>query len=189
MSSARRRPVTYDDLAKVPEHMVAEIIGGELVTSPRPASPHALAAAGILRDLAGFHGPPGGPARPGGWWILMEPELHLGADVLVPDIAGWRHERMAAVPNVAAFELAPDWVCEVVSPSTAQIDRARKMQIYARESVGHLWLVDPLARTIEAYRLRAGQWIVASTHGGSEPIRAEPFDGVEIDPARWWLEP
>src|SRR5882724_12528067 len=108
MSSARRRPVTYDDLVKVPEHMVAEIIGGELLTSPRPASPHALAAAGILRDLAGFHGPPGGPARPGGWWILMEPELHLGADVLVPDIAGWRHERMAAMPNVSAFELAPN---------------------------------------------------------------------------------
>jgi Uma2 family endonuclease len=93
------------------------------------------------------------------------------------------------VPNVAAFDLAPDWVCEVVSPSTAQLDRARKMQIYAREHVGHLWLVDPLARTIEIYRLDAGRWVVASTHGGSEPVRAEPFEQCDLDPGRWWLEP
>jgi Uma2 family endonuclease len=189
VSGARRKPVTYDDLVRVPEHLVAEIVGGELFTSPRPAAPHALAATGILGDLFNFHGAPGDPARPGGWWILIEPELHLQADVLVPDLAGWRHERMPVVPNVAAFTLPPDWLCEVISPSTAQLDRARKMQVYAREGVAHMWLVDPLARTLEIYRLEGGSWIVVRTHGGSDPVRAEPFDSCDIHPARWWPQP
>src|SRR5207249_2269272 len=98
-------------------------------------------------------GAPGGADRPGGWWILFEPELHLGENVLVPDHAGWRRERMPLLPDVAAFTLAPDWVCEVISPSTAHIDRGRKLRAYAREQVAHLWFVDPLARTIEVYRL------------------------------------
>ncbi len=115
MKSARRPSATYDDLRRVPEHMVAEIIEGELVTSPRPASRHAFATSVMLSDLLGkFHGPPGAPGRLGGWWILFEPELHMGADVLVPDIAGWRHERMPVVPDVAAFEQAPGWACEVL---------------------------------------------------------------------------
>jgi len=189
MSSARRKPARYDELLNVPDYLVAEIVGGELVTNPRPASPHAFAAVGIVRALDDFHAPPGDPTRRGGWWILMEPELHLDDDVLVPDLAGWRHERMPSVPNVAAFDLAPDWACEVVSPSTARLDRARKMQIYARAHVARLWLVEPLARTIEVYRLEADRWIVASTHGGSEPFRAEPFEQSELDPGRWWLEP
>lgn len=189
MKPARRRPVTYDDLRRVPEHMVAEIIEGELVTGPRPASRHALASSGILRGLDRFHGPPGNPDQPGGWWILSEPELHLGADVLVPDIAGWRHERMAVLPDVAAFTQAPDWICEVLSASTAQIDRSRKMHIYARERVAHLWLVDPVAKTLEVYRLEGERWLVASTHGGAGRVRAEPFDAIELDVARWWLEP
>ncbi len=168
--------------------MVAEIIEGELVTSPRPASRHAFASSVVLSDLMGqFHGP-GAPGRLGGWWILYEPELHLGADVIVPDLAGWRHERMPVVPDVAAFEQAPDWICEVLSASTAQIDRGRKMRIYAREEVGHLWLVDPLARTLEVYRREGERWVVTGTHGGVARVRVEPFDAIELDLARWWLE-
>jgi Uma2 family endonuclease len=173
---------------KVPDHLVAEIIDGELVTTPRPASPHARAESVIGQDLAPFDRRPGGPAGPGGWWILDEPELHLGEDVIVPDLAGWRHERMPAIPNVAAFTLAPDWVCEVISPRTGRIDRSRKMRIYARERVSHLWFVDPLARTLEVYRLEGERWVVASTHGGAEAVRAEPFDAIAVELARWWLE-
>lgn len=187
MSAAPRR-VTYDDLIAVPDHLVAEIVDGELVTSPRPASPHARASTRLGSALVNhFDGPPGGMDAPGGWWILAEPELHLGADVLVPDIAGWRMARMPVIPHVVGFTLAPGWVCEVVSPSTARLDRSRKMQIYAREGVGHLWLLDPLTRTLEVYRLEAGRWVVASVHGGDEPVRAEPFDAVALDPALWWL--
>jgi len=188
MKSARRR-ATYDDLLAVPEHMVAEIIEGELIVSPRPASPHARAATVMSADLLGsFDRPPGGAGAPGGWWILGEPELHLGEDVLVPDLAGWRRDRMPVLPNVAAFKQAPDWACEVVSPSTGRIDRGRKMRIYAREQVGHLWIVDPIVRTLEVYRLEDGRWVVMSAHGGADRVRAEPFEAIELAIDRWWLE-
>lgn len=188
MEPARRR-ATYEDLLRVPEHMVAEIIDGELIASPRPASPHAHAASGIGSDTWGrFNGPPNGPGRPGGWWILFEPELHFGEDVLVPDLAGWRRERMPVMRDVPFFELVPDWVCEVVSPRTGAIDRSRKMRIYAREGARHLWMVDPLARTLEVYPLEDGRWVVASTPAGDERARAEPFDAVELEIGRWWLE-
>ncbi len=185
-----KRRATYEDLAKVPDTMVAEIIDGELIATPRPASPHARATSMLARDLGPpFDRPPGDPTGPGGWWLLFEPELHLGDDVLVPDYAGWRRERMPVLANVAAFTQAPDWLCEVVSPTTSAIDRGRKMRIYAREQVRHLWLIDPLARTLEVYRLEDGRWVVASTHGGTVAVRAEPFDAVELHLARWWLEP
>jgi Uma2 family endonuclease len=188
VDTARRR-ATYEDLLKVPDTMVAEILEGELYATPRPASPHALAASALGSDLFGrFHRLPDGPEAPGGWWILFEPELHLGPDVVVPDVAGWRREKMPVLPNVAAFTQAPDWACEVVSPATAGADRVRKMRIYAREAVGYLWLVEPLAKTLEVYRLESGRWIVASTHAGSEHVRAEPFATAELAMARWWLE-
>ncbi len=183
-----RRPATYDDLRAVPEHKVAEIIEGDLVVSPRPASPHARAASAVGSDLfGGFDGPPGGAGNPGGWWILFEPELHFGADVVVPDLAGWRHERMPTIPNVAAFTLAPDWVCEVISPSTARIDRTGKMRVYAREGVAHLWFIDPLARTLEVFRLDGGRWTLVATHDGDASVHAEPFDALALALQRWWL--
>ncbi len=184
-----RRPVRYDDILDVPDTKVAEIIDGEIFVSPRPASPHAYASSVIGRDLGGaFHRPPGDARGPGGWWLLDEPELHFYDDVLVPDQAGWRRERMPSVPNVAAFTLAPDWVCEVVSASTGRIDRGRKMRIYARESVARLWLVDPLLRTVEVYELRDGEWVVKTVHGGDAPARLPPFEAVELEVAQWWLE-
>ena len=189
MDPARRR-ATYEDVLNAPEHVVAEIIDGELYASPRPAAPHAVAASAIGADLFGpFHRSPGDPAGPGGWWILDEPELHLGADVVVPDLAGWRRERLPQLANVAYFTQAPDWICEVVSPATGRLDRVRKMRIYAREQVAHAWLVDPLQQTLEVYRLEGGRWLVASTHGGDEQVRAEPFEAIELQLARWWLEP
>jgi Uma2 family endonuclease len=184
-----RRPARYDDLLDVPDTKVAEIIDGELIVSPRPASPHAYAASVMGRDLSGaFHRPPGDAHGPGGWWLLDEPELHFYDDVIVPDQAGWRRERMPSVPKVAAFTLAPDWVCEVISPSTGRIDRSGKMRIYAREAVSYLWLVDPLVRTIEVYRLKDGEWMVAAVHGGDAPARIAPFDAVELDVASWWID-
>jgi Uma2 family endonuclease len=182
-----KRRATYEDLMEVPDTKVAEIIDGELIVSPRPASPHAHAATMIGVDIAGpFHRHPGDPAGPGGWWILLEPELHFAEDVLVPDWAGWQRDRMPAFPNTPAFTQAPDWVCEVISPSTGRIDRSRKMRIYAREGVAHLWFVEPLVKTLEIYRLEGGRWVVLSTHGGEEAVRAEPFDAVELRLGRWW---
>jgi Uma2 family endonuclease len=185
--SAPRRKATYEDLCNVPDPLVAEIVDGELVTSPRPAIPHALAASAIGSLLFDrFNRPPGGSDAPGGWWVLFEPELHLGDDVLVPDQAGWRRERVPVLGGGAAMTLAPDWVCEVVSPSTSDLDRRRKMPIYAREHVGHIWLVDPRLRSLEVYRLDAGAWVIAKTHTGAGTARIEPFEAVEIDLDRWW---
>jgi Uma2 family endonuclease len=180
---------TYDDILKLPEHVVGEIIDGELFVSPRPAPRHASAHSAIGADLNGsFHRPPGGPKGPGGWWILDEPELHLHGDVLVPDVAGWRRERMPKLPSKAAFELPPDWVCEVLSPSTMRIDRAKKLRVYAREGVAWCWLVDPIARTLEVYFLDEKKWVVLAVHDGDEPRRVEPFEAIELELARWWPE-
>jgi len=173
---------------QVPDHLVAEIIDGELITSPRPASPHAWASSALGQDLGPLSGRGGRPDRPGGWWIIDEPELHFAADVLVPDLAAWRHERMPRIPDAAFFTLVPDWVCEVISPSTGRIDRAGKMRIYEREGVRNLWIVDPLARTLEVYRFEDRRWIVAATHGGDEIVHAEPFVTLELALGNWWLE-
>ncbi len=188
--ASTRKPATYDDLRRVPDHMVAEIIGGDLYVTPRPASAHANAASVLGSDLNGaFHRPPGDPKGPGGWWILFEPELHFGDDVLVPDIAGWRRERMPVLEKKAAFTETPDWVCEVISPSTGTLDRTRKMGIYAHAGVSHLWILDPILRTLEIYeRSSDGRWIVATAFGGDVAVRAEPFDAIEIDLRRCWLE-
>ncbi len=188
MNPARKRS-TYADLLQVPERFVAEIIDGELTTAPRRSFPHARAVSVISRQLDSFDRGPSGSGGPGGWWILFEPEVHLGADILVPDIAGWRRERMPVLEDIPYSELAPDWVCEVVSPGTGRSDRVLKMPIYAREQVDHLWLVDPGLRTLEVYGLEAQRWVVLSTHGGSGLIRAEPFAAIEIDLGRGWLEP
>lgn len=187
MSAVPRRAV-YEDLVNLPENVVGEILDGELFVSPRPASPHAFAKSVIGSSLiGGFQRPPGDPSGRGGWWFLAEPELHFGDDVLVPDIAGWRRERMPQVPRTQGFTLAPDWVCEVISPSTGRIDRGRKMAIYAREGVEHLWLVDPLLETVECYRLEAGRWFVLRTVAGDAPARIEPFEALELALAQWWL--
>ena len=182
-----KRRATYEDLMQVPDHKIAEIIDGELFVTPRPASPHAYAATVSGGDLVGpFHRDPSDPAGPGGWWIILEPELHLSDDVLVPDWAGWRRERMPAFPNAPYFTQAPDWVCEVISLSTSRIDRSRKMRVYAREGIAHLWFIDPLARTLEVYGLEGGRWVVLAGHGGDEVVRVQPFDAIALDLSRWW---
>lgn len=183
------RPARYDEILDVPETKVAEILDGEIFISPRPASPQAMAKSGVGADVGwAFQGSADHSRGPGGWWLLNEPELHFHDDVLVPDNVGWRRERLPSLPDVPAMTLAPDWVCEVLSPITAGIDRARKMRIYAREGVPWLWLVDPSLQTIEVYGLRDGEWVVKTVHAGAEPARLEPFEAVELEVARWWIE-
>ncbi|ATB28570.1 Uma2 family endonuclease [Melittangium boletus] len=165
-------------LEALPPHVVGEILGGQLIVSPRPASPHSAASFALSVEL-------GGPFQkgrdgPGGWWYFTEPELHLGPDVLVPDLAGWRRSRMPVRVPVPHFTLAPDWVCEVLSPSTARIDRTLKKQRYAREGVEYVWLVDPMLRTLEVLRWHEGQWLERGAWSGHERVRAEPFEALEL---------
>ncbi len=182
----------YADLEAVPANKVAELIRGVLYAMPRPASRHARASSSLGVELGGpFDRGRGGP---GGWWILDEPELHFPdptspgeKDVLVPDLAGWRRERLPALPDVAAFTLAPDWICEVLSKSTEDVDREEKMPVYAREGVRHGWLIDPVAKTLEVYTLSAERrWGEAVIFSGAEVVRAVPFDALGLDLAALW---
>jgi Uma2 family endonuclease len=183
----RQSPATYEDLLEVPDYLVAELVDGELYASPRPAPRHTDASSALGGMLSGpFDRGRGGP---GGWRILDEPELHLGRDVLVPDLGGWRRERLPSLPKEAYFSVTPDWICEVISPSTAALDRVKKLTIYARERVVHAWLVDPLAQTIEVLRLDAGRWVIDSTRAGPGLVRLPPFDAIELDLSVLWESP
>ena len=186
MSDSTIRTATYEDLMRVPEHLVAEIIDGVLYSAPQPAFRHSKTAFRLSSHLGGpFDLGSGGP---GGWSFLFEPELHLGEDVVVPDIAGWRRERMSEIPDVAFTALAPDWVCEILSPSTYKLDRIRKRRIYAREEVAYLWLVDPIVHMLEVFRLEGGKWKCVADYADDEVVRAEPFDAVEISLATLWIK-
>jgi len=179
-----KRPATYQDVLDAPDHLVAEVIAGELYTSPRPAAPHTRAASVLGMDIGGaFDRGRGGP---GGWIILDEPELHLGEDILVPDLAGWRRERLPEVGDAAYFELAPDWACEVLSPSTGLLDRRRKLPVHAREDVGHVWLVDPRQRSVEVFRLDGDSYRFIVAEGADATARLEPFDAIELDLGALW---
>lgn len=177
-------PATYDDLIAQPERVVAEIVDGELHASPRPSPRHAVAAFELGNSL----GPPFGRGHggPGGWLILAEPELHLGVDVLIPDLAGWRRERMTTLPTTAFFTLAPDWICEVLSPSTEHLDRGQKLPIYARAGVAYAWLADPIARTLEAFERDDTGWVLLSCGRDTDVVRAAPFDAVPLELALLW---
>lgn len=120
---------------------------------------------------------------------MDEPELHLGRSVLVPDLAGWRRERLPALPREAFFTLAPDWACEVLSPATARIDRLKKLAIYAHEGVAHAWLVDPSLETLEVFRRQGEAWLLVLTAGGDDVVRAEPFDAIELSLTGLWIRP
>ena len=181
----KARPrATYQDVLAAPPHRVAEVVDGVLYTNPRPAMPHALASSALEIDLgAAFQFGRGGP---GGWWIVVEPELHLGDDILVPDLAGWRRKRMPSYPETAYTTLAPDWVCEILSPSTRRLDLDAKRPVYAREGVRRLWLVDPAERTLEAFELTAGEWSRIATAADDEPVQIAPFEAVSFSLADLW---
>ncbi len=180
-----RRDIAYEALERLPPNVVGEIIDGELHVSPRPRMIHGRASFLLGKRLMPFDDEPG-QEGPGGWLFIAEPELHLGEDVLVPDLAGWRRERMPVMPDVVGVELAPDWLCEVLSPSTEKLDRARKMAVYAREGVKHLWLADPRLQTLEVYRLEGTSWLLLATHSGDAVVHAEPFDVLPLKLASLW---
>lgn len=181
------RKATYEDVLAAPAHLVAEVVDGELHLNPRPAKPHVAAATALGEEL----GPPfkRGRGGPGGWILLWEPEVHLGSDVVVPDLAGWRRERLPFLSTEEPFfTLAPDWVCEVLSPKTSFLDRAKKLPLYARSGVNHAWIVDPLERTLEVLQREGEHWMIVATHGENERVRAVPFDAIELDLAVLWAD-
>ena len=184
MAKTAERPATYEDLLKVPDHLIAELIDGELYASPRPAHRHMRAASKLNRKLGEAFDDDDGGAR--GWWIAIEEEVHLGPDVFVPDLAGWRRERVPELPPGLYWEVVPDWICEVVSPTTKRLDRIRKLPRYAMHGVGHAWMLDPIERGLEIYRLVEGHWSLIAVHEGDEIVRAEPFEAIELPLSILW---
>ena len=194
MTASPKPRATYADVLAAPPNLVAEVVFGVLYTHPRPAGPHTRAASLLGMELGGpFDRGRGGP---GGWIILDEPELHFGEDIVVPDLAGWRRERLPEVPDEAYFTLAPDWVCEVISPATGAFDRGDKMHVYAGARVPHVWLLDPVARTLEVFRLaparksrraRPGDWTLVDVWHDDARVSAEPFDAFELELGALWI--
>lgn len=187
MTEPAKRNATYDDLKAAPPHLTAELLFGSLETHPRPSPKHAIAAHALGGELSSpFQKGRGGP---GGWVFMIEPELHLGPHVLVPDLTAWRRERMPHMPPKAYVETAPDWACEVLSPSTEATDRGPKRRIYATYGVGHLWHLDPVARLLEVFALREGKWVLFESFADGDEVKAPPFEAVPFQMADLWPLP
>ncbi|HOU90092.1 MAG TPA: Uma2 family endonuclease [Polyangiaceae bacterium] len=183
MSEPARRRAGWDDLLDVREGFVGEIVGGQLQVHPRPGPPHAETASdlgAVLTPAFKF-----GRGGPGGWVILDEPRVDLSGDIRVPDLAGWRSERYER-PARGPYTVVPDWICEVLSPATATVDRTEKLPLYQRCGVSFLWLVDPLGFTLEAYRLEEQGYLLLVTASGRDVVRAPPFDAIELELALLW---
>lgn len=186
MTQPVMRGATYEDLARIPENLIAELIDGEIYTAPRPGTPHARASLALSSLL--YHAVDRGRSAPGGWWIVVEPELHLHGDAFVPDLAGWRREIVPECPSTSGTHITPDWVCEILSPSNAGYDRIKKLPKYARNGVPYVWIVDPMARSLEVYRLNDDQkYTLIATHEADDRVSAEPFDTVELELGALWL--
>jgi Uma2 family endonuclease len=184
MAEPAKKPATYADVLAAPPDVVAEIIDGVLETHPRPSPRHGLASSALgvrLGDAYQF-----GSGGPGGWIFIDEPELHLGPNIIVPDIAGWQRERLSRLPDVAYIDIVPDWVCEVLSASTEKRDRGAKRRIYAENGVRHYWLLDPRFQLLEVFALTEGHWLLLGTWGSDDVVRAAPFDAISISLADLW---
>ena len=188
MSEPAKRRATYKDLYGIPENMTGQIIDGDLVVTPRPSTRHSYVASSLGAEIVPQYRFSRSGEGPGGWIILFEHELMLGEHLLVPDFSGWRKERFPGVPNENWISIPPDWVCEILSPSTARLDRVRKSPIYAQHEIPYLWLIDPNEKTLELFRLHAGKWLMLAAFAENDKVRAEPFQEVEIDLANLWLE-
>jgi len=184
MAQPAQRAATYEDLLAVPEHLVAEILFGRLVTHPRPAPRHAV----VVTRLSGILAPPFdlGVGGPGGWTFMVEPELHLHGHIAVPDLAAWHRDRLPVLPETSWIEVAPDWICEVLSPSTEVYDRTEKRAIYAQAGVGHLWFVDPRSQMLEVFELQGDKWLLLDVFRDNADVAAPPFAQVSFPLGLLW---
>ncbi len=175
----------YEQLESLPEGLTGELLNGQLHAQPRPSGPHGRASVVLDRIIGRSYDDGDGP---GGWWLFIEPEVHFVRDVevTVPDLAGWRRVRMPRIPEGHRFEVVPDWVCEILSPSTESKDREVKMPIYAHYGVAHAWLVDPKRRTLEAYALADGEWHLLAEASGNDIVAVAPFEALQLDLANLW---
>jgi Uma2 family endonuclease len=187
MAEEAKKKADYDDLYNIPENMTGQIIDGDLIVTPRPSRHHVYAASVLGSELGPSYqfGRGGGP---GGWIILIGPEIKMGENILVPDLAGWKKERFPSSEETNWISAHPDWVCEVLSPGALRLDKIKKMRLYGQNGVKHFWLIDPIAGTLDVFRLESGRWMVAGSFVEDDKVRAEPFQETEIDLSNLWLE-
>ncbi|MBF0226618.1 MAG: Uma2 family endonuclease [Desulfobacterales bacterium] len=180
------KTANYEDLYKIPENMIGQIINGELITMPRPSLRHSNVVSSIGFEI----GPPYkfGRGGPGGWIILDEPEIKLGENIFVPDIAGWEKKRLPKFPKTNYISVPPDWICEVLSPCTEKTDRAMKMPIYAQFGISYFWIINPIEKILEVLKLSDNKWFILAIYAENDKVRAEPFQEIEIDLQNLWIE-
>ena len=179
MGPPRGRALTAAALAQLERH---EVVDGELVQKASPSFAHGAAQGRISFALGGFWGHGGAAGRPGGWWLGTEVEIELAPhDVYLPDVAGWRIDRVPEQPRERPVRIAPDWVCEILSPSTTSRDLGHKQRTYHRAQVGHYWVAEPTSQTMTVYRWHEAGYVLALAAGAGEIVRAEPFDSIALD--------
>jgi Uma2 family endonuclease len=181
MGEPARRLASWADLVEAPDDgRVWEVLGGSLEAQPRPRPAHSRAQARVAGELSGpFDQGRGGP---GGWWLLIEPDVEFEVhEIVVPDVAGWRRERMSVLPAERPIRTRPDWTCEVLSPSNRRRDRGRKADLYLRAGVPHYWIVDPDERMLEAFEAKAGAWVRLGAWSDGDTLRIPPFEAIELD--------
>ncbi len=188
MKESIKSNATYADLYSIPDNMIGEIIDGELYVMPRPSPKHCNTSSS-LGIIIGYYYKMGMNGGSGKWWILDEPEIHfsdLKEDFLVPDIAGWKKERMPTLPAETYFSVPPDWICEILSPGTARHDRKKKLPKYAKFGVSYFWIIDPANRTVEILKLKNSEYVVLAVYGEDDKMQAEPFTEIIIDLKNIW---
>jgi len=187
MGELAKEKATYEDLYKIPDNLIGEIIDGELIVTPRPSRKHVVCATALGAAVTAPYqfGQGNGP---GGWIFAIKPEIGLGEQILVPDLAGWKRERFPVEEDHNWISTVPDWVCEILSPSTFRTDKVKKMPVYAHHGVGHIWLIDPVAMTMDAFGLESGKWVLLGSFAENDKVRAEPFQEIEINLEALWLE-
>ncbi len=189
----KERSATYADYLAVPDGQRAELVDGEILMSPQPKIRHICVTTVLGGELSFRFGRAGGPTSsgPGGWWVFDEPECHLELDqlVFVPDIAGWRRERIPVLPsNTHKMTVVPDWICEVLSPSTSSRDSIVKMPCYLAAGVKWAWIIDPANQRLDVFRAGEGKWEPVLGLEGDATGALPPFDAVELDLAPWWAD-
>ena len=179
---------TYDDLAALPEDVKAEVVRGALEVSPAPLPRHARVQRTLGRVVGGAFDDDDGEGGPGGWWILPEVDVRLTRhDIVRPDVAGWRRERLPDPGDLRPIDVVPDGICEITSPSNARRDRVDKARLYLEAGVPFYWIVDPETRVLEALVRDGARWVEAGRFSDGDVVRLAPFEAIEIKITRLFL--
>ncbi len=202
MTEPARKVYTYEDILALDEKLHAELLDGMIYIdgvplgsvvptvgmAPAQLPRHAKSQRVLGKIIGGPFDDDHGDGGPGGWWIFIEVDVLLASGTVRPDLSGWRRERLPQ-PDVRPIATRPDWVCEIISPTSIRQDRVAKRRAYAKAGIPHYWIVDPDARTLEALELQSDRWLEVGTWSEGDVARIAPFEPVEVPVGRLFLPP